>query len=370
MAAIALLITAGASNGFTAKFFSSLTTHSYNPILHDARGQFRLHSAMAVQGFGACRTECLQRTSPPVLSATRTDQIDSSDSDEVDLGAADWALVTRRVRDPSNGRETTKSSLEAARSELEAVSLCVQLNGIESGLGIALEEVTGEGETISGDRRSGALVLVRALVPGGVAAASAAAAAANGESSILPGDSIVAVSNGRTTVSTEAVGYEELVRVLQSMTAEATTLTLTLKRVVERATADVTVVTAEGDEKEFRAYSGENLRMGLIRRGLAPNDMTAKRYDNKPAGTGDCGGNGLCCTCVVTVLSGNEHLSPATTSEKQVLRNGKRWRQSCRAKLQLAQGERVRLRIALGPRGESAARDAEAILGPEFRRGV
>ena len=49
------------------------------------------------------------------------------------------------------------------------------------------------------------------------------------------------------------------------------------------------------------------------------NDQTAPRYDNKPAGTGDCGGNGLCATCVLGVLQGGENLTPRGASERSLL---------------------------------------------------
>ena len=115
----------------------------------------------------------------------------------------------------------------------------------------------------------------------------------------------------------------------------------------------MTAVRPGGDEFDFLAFEGENLRMGLIRNlgKDAINDQTAERYDNKPRGSGDCGGNGLCCTCVVSVLQGATHLSPRRTAEEQLLRRVARWRQSCRASLRVSDGEQAAVRIALSPRG-------------------
>jgi hypothetical protein len=165
---------------------------------------------------------------------------------------------------------------------------------------------------------------------------------------------------------------------------------------------------ADGREIEYEAYDGENLRMGLLSRGQKVNDMTSQRwarryrgaglererrmgirvwtprrnslqpplllyssfrYDNKPAGTGDCGGNGLCCTCVVSVTAGLESLTPKKSSERQLLaRSPGRYRQSCKARVSVADDGQARLRFVVGPMGEASIRDAEALLGPEWRR--
>jgi ferredoxin len=93
--------------------------------------------------------------------------------------------------------------------------------------------------------------------------------------------------------------------------------------------------------------------MGLLRRGLRLNDANAPRYDNKPKGSGDCGGNGLCATCVVSVLQGKEFLTPRGLSEKNLLARSARWRQSCRSYIVCPEGEtEVELRIATNPRSE------------------
>ncbi|KAJ1637706.1 hypothetical protein T492DRAFT_286384 [Pavlovales sp. CCMP2436] len=129
-------------------------------------------------------------------------------------------------------------------------------------------------------------------------------------------------------------------------------ITLVVKRLVLRKVAYITAVLPSGEERVI-AYDGENLRMALIRQGVvAINDETAPRYDTK--GSGNCGGNGLCCTCVVSVLSGAEHLNERTKSEKQLLRKVTRWRQSCRARILIggagAPVDEIKLRVQLAPR--------------------
>jgi len=96
---------------------------------------------------------------------------------------------------------------------------------------------------------------------------------------------------------------------------------------------------------------------------------SSRRYDNKPAGTGDCGGNGLCCTCVVSVTAGLVNLTPKKASERQLLANSPgRYRQSCKARISVPDDDQARIRFVVGPRGEASIRDAEASLGPEWRR--
>ena len=173
----------------------------------------------------------------------------------------------------------------------------------------------------------------------------------------MVGDTIVGVHVADGTVaSTEAQDYDAVVGALvDALAADAGQITLSLKRILPRGYAVVTAVQTDGEEFDFLAFEGENLRMGLIRN-LGKeyiNDQSASRYDNKPVGTGDCGGNGLCCTCVVSVLGGQQHLSERRASEKQLLRNRARWRQSCRAYLRLDDGVEANVRIQLSPRGQA-----------------
>ena len=157
-------------------------------------------------------------------------------------------------------------------------------------------------------------------------------------------------------VSVEAMSYDATVDALRgALGSGASALTLWLKRIRPRGVARVTAVQRNGQELQFLQYEGENLRMGLIRNAGGKdivNDQSSLRYDNKPAGTGDCGGNGLCCTCVVSVLQGKGALSPMRAGEAQLLRNVVRWRQSCRAYVRVDDGEEMDVRIQLAPRAD------------------
>jgi len=199
------------------------------------------------------------------------------------------------------------------------------------------------------------LVVVEGLVEGGAAAEHAAETEANGGgASVIAGDTIIAVYGSTGSFNVEATSYESTIGAIGALAQAGAPLTLTLGRIVRRGRAAVTTVDRDGSESQFVCYEGENLRMGLLRRGLRLNDQTARRYDNKPKGTGDCGGNGLCATCVVSILDGKENLTPAGASEKNLLARVARWRQSCRAYVQCPEGETdVRVKIALSPRSES-----------------
>ena len=167
---------------------------------------------------------------------------------------------------------------------------------------------------------------VSGLVEGGAAAAHAAETqASGGYAYAMPNDALIAVYPGREGslgYMLEAASYDATIEAIGqalSATPPGAPITLTLGRIVRRGRAQVTAVDPDGSESQFVCYEGENLRMGLLRRGLRLNDQTARRYDNKPAGTGDCGGNGLCATCVVSVLSGGVNLTPKRPSEKNLL---------------------------------------------------
>ena len=175
---------------------------------------------------------------------------------------------------------------------------------------------------------------------------------------VVPGDTLIAVhcESAGLSLSVEAASYDFTVDAITSYRnlGPGESLTLTLGRIVRRGRALVTVVRPDGEEERFVCYEGENLRMGLLRRGLKTNDMETQRYDGKPKGSGDCGGNGLCATCVVSVLQGMSNLTPLGPSEKNLLARRFRWRQSCKAYVQCPEGQTdVELKIALSPRREA-----------------
>lgn len=64
-------------------------------------------------------------------------------------------------------------------------------------------------------------------------------------------------------------------------------------------------------------YAGENLRYGMLRRGIQLNDESIQRFDTKFGG--NCGANGLCRTCIVSIPKGIGLCNPPRLNEKQIL---------------------------------------------------
>jgi Na+-transporting NADH:ubiquinone oxidoreductase subunit NqrF len=85
------------------------------------------------------------------------------------------------------------------------------------------------------------------------------------------------------------------------------------------------------DEKDstLELFAGENLRLGMLVRGVKLNDPLARRFDTKSEG--NCGAGGLCRTCSVSVLRGADLLNPQKPAEKQMLQDNPRWRLGCKA---------------------------------------
>jgi len=61
--------------------------------------------------------------------------------------------------------------------------------------------------------------------------------------------------------------------------------------------------------------SGDNLRTLLMHHNVRVYDERTIRLDT--LGTGDCGGEGICGTCLVEVLEGMETLNPKSVKEEE-----------------------------------------------------
>jgi ferredoxin len=205
------------------------------------------------------------------------------------------------------------------------------------GLGIELVEIAGGREDGLG------ITLVRGLVAGGSAE----------ESEILPGDSIVEVSiirRNRATVGkagleeaqeefsvpTECLSYDATVDAITSLPAvrdecdEFYQMKLKRLRRKPKVTVKLQYPKSQNEpDATLELFAGENLRHGMLLRGVKLNDPLAKRFDTKNGG--NCGAGGLCRTCVVSVLKGSEQLNPQKVAEKKMLEDSPRWRLACKA---------------------------------------
>jgi ferredoxin len=217
----------------------------------------------------------------------------------------------------------------------------------QSGLGLELVELAGGREDGLG------ITVVSGLVEGGAAM----------EKDILPGDSISKVSVVRkqksnpnkkqavaetiqeVSVSTECLGYEATVKALQTLPPRTTSSSLStsssydefysvlLKRLRRKPKVTIKLQyppsQEDAEDETIELFAGENLRQGMLIRGVKLNDPLAKRFDSKNGG--NCGAGGLCRTCSVSVTSGINLLNPQRLAEKQMLADNPRWRLACKA---------------------------------------
>lgn len=202
----------------------------------------------------------------------------------------------------------------------------------EGGLGLILTELAGGREDGVG------ITIIEELVEGG-----------NAENSgIVTGDSIVALTmkrsdNGnsmsvneqRIDVSTECLAYDPTIEALTSLPPPSSPddeIILTVKRIRRQPKVTVKLqyppYTKEPDAT-IELFAGENLRRAMLTRGIKLNDKLSQRFDS--GGTGDCGAEGTCATCVVSITKGMELLSPMKSQETQILSHKPRWRMACKA---------------------------------------
>ncbi len=205
------------------------------------------------------------------------------------------------------------------------------------GLGIELAELAGGRDDGLG------ITIVTGLVPGGPA----------DESGIIPGDSITEVAivrrrmvttNDRRleemqqqfSTKTECFSYDMTVKAIQSlptmMPGFEDYYTLTMKRLRRKPKVKVTLqypIEQNEPDVQIEMFAGENLRQGMLIRGIKLNDPLAKRFDTKTGG--NCGAGGLCRTCAVAIQSGGDLLNPQRVAEKQMLQDSPRWRLACKA---------------------------------------
>ncbi len=205
-----------------------------------------------------------------------------------------------------------------------------------SSLGIGLHE-------IAGGRNDGiGITIVTELIEGGLAQSNKA--------DILPGDSISSISVIRRKqdlesglvdsqdiiiAETECLGYDSTVEAilgLPPMQNDNEEYTIKIKRLRRKPIVKVNLKyppEQKVKDETIELFAGENLRLGMLVRGVKLNDPLAKRFDTKSGG--NCGAGGLCRTCAVSVIRGAEFLNPQKVAEEQMLQDNPRWRLACKA---------------------------------------
>lgn len=237
-------------------------------------------------------------------------------ADDLEKVAANWLAAA------SNGLELITSNNTFFREESYEVTV-----SREGGLGLVLAEMWAEGD---GSQRG--LVLVEEIVAG-----------SNSESAggIAVGDTILGVSGAgglAAGVMTEGRDWDTTIDALTSL--DGAELTLVMKRLVARGRINVQVTASTGEDLgTFNCASGSNLRMEFLRRSLPKDeiyDSNTYRFDAIGNSGSNCGGEGSCGTCLVSITSGLELCDTPGRVEGKALEKQQRparWRWSCRTAL-------------------------------------
>lgn len=194
----------------------------------------------------------------------------------------------------------------------------------DSGLGLELLELAGGREDGVG------ITVVSGIVDGGPADGSG----------IIAGDSLSQVTvlhkgavKGR--VDLECKDWDNTVSALGSLpqcASESEVWRVTVKRLRRKPTITLNLEYPpdSGQAPEtITLFSGENLRRAMLIRGVKLNDALSKRFDS--GGSGNCGADGTCATCVIDIRKGADLLSPPSTQEKGMLKPRPHWRLGCKA---------------------------------------
>jgi len=256
----------------------------------------------------------------------------------VEEAATIWGLQRNR----QTGRAQVLPNVFGWDTE-EVVTRVERRNG--PSLGIVLEEI-GSAEDIG-------LVLVDSCVDGGNAAAASLP--------LLPGDLMVAVANaGGPALCVEALPYDATIAALGSLDPSQP-VELTLRRLVKLPRCAVTLKFAASEnraDEQFELLGGMPLRRSILSKGIKLNDPLARRFD-AGWGTGDCGGEGTCCTCAVDVIEGTEVLNGQGSQERQMLSKHPSWRLACKASIvNIEQDTRLVLKVAPRQEVDETERDS------------
>jgi ferredoxin len=230
----------------------------------------------------------------------------------------------------------TAGAFLAAKSSKEIFVDTVKVAFPRTSMGLGMELLE-----IAGGRSDGlGIVVVSGLIKGGSAESSG----------VQVGDSMSKVAVRRikkndndgslteleeyASVETECLGYDatvEAIGSLPSMENDDEVIVLTLKRLRRKpkVTVKLQYPPSQGEpDTTIELFSGENLRRAMLTRGVKLNDPLSRRFDS--GGTGDCGGEATCSTCVVNVVKGGELLNPQNIQEKQMLVKNPKWRLACK----------------------------------------
>jgi len=168
------------------------------------------------------------------------------------------------------------------------------------------------------------------------------------------GDTIIGVFAGDDfKESTTGLDYDDTVDVItrakESALDHHNMITLELNRVVKKASVKVVVENEDSTETELDALAGDNLRLLLMHKHIDLYDPKTHRID-QPTVCGNCGGEGICGTCLVSIQEGMDHLNKVGPQESSILTNRpSNWRAACKTVVGADNEEGSTLRIRLHP---------------------
>ena len=281
-------------------------------------------------------TQVLQGTGPPSASVDLNKY-------NIENPQAEWQINrVLQVNESHDGR-LALACRNSREHFVDSVTVSFPRLIPDGSLGLNLEEIVGDGGQFG-------LTLISSLVHEGSAEAS--------KVDILPGDALSQVRLRRRrskdaslggnddelveewSVSTECLSYDATVEALQQLPppvhveggSSEDSFVVTVKRIrrLPRVNVKLKYPPSQNEKDEvIEMFAGENLRQGMLVRGVKLNDPLAKRFDTKTGG--NCGAGGLCRTCIVTVESGMDVLNPQRPAEKQMLADNPRQRLACKA---------------------------------------
>ena len=221
---------------------------------------------------------------------------------------------------------------------------------IEPSLGLEMTEVA------HGNRDNRGLVLV-SKVSGNAAK----------DTSIQVGDTIVGVfvEGADFKESVTGMDYESTMDVITQAKTTAHlmgeegggSISLELNRLVPRAAVHVVVEGASNEPVTIDGLAGDNLSLLLMNHGM---DIYSKRLHrlDQPSVTGmNCGGEGICGTCMVKILEGEEHLGKLGPKEKEIKTGRPQdWRAACQTVIGVDNNEST-IRVLIHPQWSQDGRD-------------
>lgn len=287
---------------------------------------------LATDGFASMRPTIRTAATTPALRMSPPSVVDL---DQYNLSLDDIAQEWTATISAETAMIEAGASLAAKSSKEIFVDTLKVAFPRKAGLGLELLEIAGGREDGLG------IVVVSGIVKGGSADGSG----------VQQGDSIAqvavrkvksGVSDGglseleeTAAVNTECLGYDAMVEAIGSLPpveSDDEVIVLTLKRLRRKpkVTLKLQYPPSQGEpDLTIELFSGENLRRAMLTRGVKLNDALSRRFDS--GGTGDCGGEATCATCVVNVVRGGELLNPQAIQEEQILKKNPKWRLACKA---------------------------------------